>query len=46
MAGRAGHGLGEHAATAVEHGGSQVTGFPHAGGKRGAHQGLGLLFND
>ena len=43
VAGGAGHGLGHHAAPAVEHGVGQVAGFSHDGAEGGALQGPGLL---
>ena len=46
MAGCAGHGLGDHAALAVEDACGQVASFSHRCAERGADQGHGLFFED
>ncbi len=46
VARRAGHGLRQHVAVAVEHPGRQIAGLAHRGRKRGAHQRLRLLLDD
>ena len=43
---RAGHGLRQHAAVAVEHAGGKVAGLAHRGAERRAQHGLRLLLDD
>ena len=43
MAGRAGHGLGDHAAFAVQQGAGEIACFPHHGAESDALQGAGLF---
>ncbi len=45
VAGRAGDGLGQHAALQVEHAGGDVAGLARRGAEGGAHQGLALLLH-